>query len=121
MDLEEPVWNHSTFSANRERLFSEAMTQRFFAQLLRIAEWQSLFSDEHFTVDGTMIEAWASRRICVSGDGPRRGARLFQRPVRSDRKELRRAIFRFIHRNCRSHCADVSYSMSIFRMESHMF
>ena len=60
MNLDEAVWNHSTFSANRARLFSEAMTQGFFAQVLRIAEWQSLISDEHFTVDGTMIEAWAS-------------------------------------------------------------
>ncbi len=69
MNLDEPVWNHSTFSANRERLFSEAMTQRFFAQVLRIAEWQSLISDEHFTVDGSMIEAWASVKSFPKKDG----------------------------------------------------
>jgi transposase len=69
MNLDEPVWNHSTFSANRERLFSETMTQRFFAQVLRIAEWQSLISDEHFTVDGTMIEAWASVKSFTKKDG----------------------------------------------------
>lgn len=69
MNLDEPVWNHSTFSANRERLFSEAMTQRFFAQVLHIAEWNSLISDEHFTVDGTMIEAWASVKSFTKKDG----------------------------------------------------
>ena len=69
INLDEAVWNHSTFSANRERLFSEAMTQRFFAQVLRIAEWQSLVLDEHFTVDGTMIEAWASVKSFTRKDG----------------------------------------------------
>lgn len=58
-----------TFSANRERLFSEAMTQRFFAQVMRMAEWQSLISDEHFTVDGTMIEARASVKSFTKKDG----------------------------------------------------
>ncbi|WP_426079196.1 IS5 family transposase [Janthinobacterium sp. PSPC3-1] len=69
MNLDEPVWNHSSFSTNRVRLFSEAMTQRFFAQVLRIAEWKSLMSDEHFTVDGTMIEAWASVKSFTKKDG----------------------------------------------------
>ena len=69
MNIDEPIWNHSTFSANRDRLFSEAMTQRFFSQVLHIAEWQNLISDEHFTVDGTMIEAWASIKSFVKKDG----------------------------------------------------
>jgi transposase len=69
MNIDEPVWNHSTFSANRDRLFSESMAQRFFAQVLQIAQWQNLISDEHFTVDGTMIEAWASVKSFVKKDG----------------------------------------------------
>lgn len=69
MNIDELAWNHSTFSANRERLFSEAMTQQFFSQVLRIAEWQNLISDEHFTVDGTLIEAWASMKSFVKKDG----------------------------------------------------
>jgi transposase len=69
MNMDEQAWNHSTFSANRERLFSEAMTQKFFAQVLRIAQWQKLVSDEHFTVDGTLIEAWASMKSFVKKDG----------------------------------------------------
>lgn len=69
MNMDEQAWNHSTFSANRDRLFSEAMTQKFFAQVLRIAQWQQLVSDEHFTVDGTLIEAWASMKSFVKKDG----------------------------------------------------
>ena len=69
MNIDEPVWNHSTFSANRDRLFSDSMAQRFFQQVLRVAEWQELVSDEHFTVDGTQIEAWASMKSFVKKDG----------------------------------------------------
>jgi transposase len=69
MNIDEAVWNHSTFSANRDRLFGESMAQRFFAQVLLIAEWQDLISDEHFTVDGTQIEAWASMKSFVKKDG----------------------------------------------------
>jgi hypothetical protein len=45
------------------------MAQRFFAQVLLIAEWQDLISDDHFTVDGTQIEAWASMKSFVKKDG----------------------------------------------------
>lgn len=69
MNIDEAVWNHSTFSANRDRLFGESMAQKFFAQVLLIAEWQDLISDEHFTVDGTQIEAWASMKSFVKKDG----------------------------------------------------
>jgi transposase len=69
MNIDEAVWNHSTFSANRERLFGEDVARRFFAQVLRIAEWQDLISDEHFTVDGTQIEAWSSVKSFVKKDG----------------------------------------------------
>jgi transposase len=69
MNIDEAAWNHSTFSANRDRLFSENVAQRFFAQVLRIAEWQDLISDDHFTVDGTQVEAWASMKSFVKKDG----------------------------------------------------
>ncbi|MET3132784.1 transposase [Oxalobacteraceae bacterium GrIS 1.11] len=69
MNIDEAVWNHSTFSANRDRLFGESMAQRFFAQVLQIAEWKDLISDEHFIVDGTQIEAWASMKSFVKKDG----------------------------------------------------
>jgi transposase len=58
LNMDDPVWDPTTFSKNRERLLRGEIAQRFFAQALAAAEqW---LSDEHFTVDSTLIEAWAS-------------------------------------------------------------
>jgi transposase len=60
LDLDDAVWDASTFSQNRDRLLAGEIAQAFFAQVLNQARAQKLLSDEHFTVDGTLIEAWAS-------------------------------------------------------------
>lgn len=60
MDVNEPAFNHSTFSHNRERLLAHDVAKRFFGEVVGTAKQQGLVSDEHFTVDGTLIEAWAS-------------------------------------------------------------
>ena len=60
MDAE--VWDATVFSKNRERLIAGEVAQKFFAAVREQAERAGLLSDEHFTVDGTLIEAWASRR-----------------------------------------------------------
>ena len=60
--LDERIWNHSTFSKNRERLLRGAIADAFFAQVLDEARTHGLLSDEHFTVDGTLLEAWASHK-----------------------------------------------------------
>jgi transposase len=62
MSLDEPVWDATVFTKNRERLLAGSIAEGFFEAVLRQAEEQGLLSDEHFTVDGTMLEAWASRR-----------------------------------------------------------
>ena len=69
LGMNEEVWNHSTFSANRDRLLNEAVARLFFRKVLALAEWQGLVSDEHFSVDGTLIEAWASMKSFVKKDG----------------------------------------------------
>lgn len=69
LGMDEAVWNHSTFSANRDRLLNETIARSFFAKVLTLAEWQGLVSDEHFSVDGTLIEAWASMKSFVKKDG----------------------------------------------------
>jgi transposase len=56
------VWDVTVFTKNRERLLDGDIAQTFFAQVLEQAAQQGLLSDEHFTVDGTLIEAWANRR-----------------------------------------------------------
>lgn len=58
LNMDDRVWDPTTFSKNRERLLRGEIAQRFFAQAL--AEARPLLSDEHFTVDSTLIEAWAS-------------------------------------------------------------
>lgn len=69
LGMDEAVWNHSTFSANRDRLLNETVARSFFAKVLGLAEWQGLVSDEHFSVDGTLIEAWALMKSFVKKDG----------------------------------------------------
>src|ERR1700692_3079645 len=60
MDMDEPVWNHAVFSKNRERLLNEEVAEIFFAQVRGGAK--PYLSDEHFSVDGTLLEAWASHK-----------------------------------------------------------
>jgi transposase len=67
LEMDEPVWNHAVFSKNRERLLNEIVAREFFAEVLEQAERH--LSKEHFTVDGTMIEAWASQKSFQRKDG----------------------------------------------------
>ncbi len=60
MSMEEPSFDHSSFSKNRERLIAHDVAHEFFVRIVEQARAAGLMSDEHFTVDGTLIEAWAS-------------------------------------------------------------
>lgn len=60
MDMTEPGWEHTTFSRNRERLLKHDVAAKFFYSVVDQAKRARLTSSEHFTVDGTLIEAWAS-------------------------------------------------------------
>jgi transposase len=71
LDMDEPVWNHAVFSKNRERLLNADIARTFFAQVL--AQARDFVSDEHFTVDGTLIEAWASQKSFQKKDGSDKG------------------------------------------------
>jgi transposase len=62
LNLDEPVWDATVFSKNRERLLKGGIAQGLFQAILEQAQAQSLLSDEHFTVDGTLIEAWAGHK-----------------------------------------------------------
>jgi len=67
LEMDEPVWNHAVFSKNRERLLNEAVAREFFGEVIEQAKPH--LSQEHFTVDGTMIEAWASQKSFQRKDG----------------------------------------------------
>src|SRR5579863_8179552 len=62
MSLQESSFDASTFIKNRERLAREEVALRFFDAVVREARRLRLLSDEHFSVDGTLIEAWASMK-----------------------------------------------------------
>jgi transposase len=62
LNLDEPVWVPTVFSKNRDRLLAGEIAAKFFEQVLEQARAQDLLSDEHFSVDGTLIEAWASQK-----------------------------------------------------------
>jgi transposase len=62
LGMDEPIWNHSTFSKNRDRLLEGDIAEAFFQAILTEARAHQLLSDEHFTVDGTLLEAWASHK-----------------------------------------------------------
>ncbi|MHB8756202.1 MAG: IS5 family transposase [Candidatus Acidiferrales bacterium] len=67
LDMDEAVWNHAVFSKNRERLLNEEVAEVFFQRVLERAK--PYLSDEHFTVDGTLLEAWASHKSFRSKGG----------------------------------------------------
>jgi transposase len=62
LNMDDPIWDASTFSKNRERLLEGDVAHTFFTQVLAQARERALLSDEHFTVDGTLIEAWAGQK-----------------------------------------------------------
>jgi transposase len=62
LGIDDPVWDHSTFSKNRDRLLEGAVAGRFLSAMLAQPRVKRLLSSEHFSVDGTLIEAWASMK-----------------------------------------------------------
>jgi transposase len=62
LGIDDPVWHPTTFTQNRERLLGQEISRRFFEEVLKQAKGAGLLSSEHFTVDGTFIEAWASQK-----------------------------------------------------------
>ena len=68
--IEDQVWDHSVFSKNRDRLNRESVAAQFLAEVVRLAEREGLMSDEHFSVDGTLLQAWASHKSFQPKDGP---------------------------------------------------
>jgi transposase len=70
LDMDEPVWDATTFTKNRDRLLGGDIAREFFTAIQAHARSQGLLSDEHFTVDGTLLEAWASQKSFQRKDDP---------------------------------------------------
>jgi transposase len=67
MDMDEPIWAPTVFTKNRDRLLNQEIARSFLRRVVERAD--GLMSDEHFTVDGTLIEAWASQKSFQRKDG----------------------------------------------------
>ena len=70
ISVDEPAWDHSTFSKNRDRLLDGAVAARFLATLMAQPKVKRLLSTDHFSVDGTLVQAWASTKSFKPVDGP---------------------------------------------------
>src|SRR5271168_1690190 len=81
LGIDDPVWDHSVFSKNRDRLLEGEIAAKFLAAVLIQAHVKRLLSSEHFSVDGTLVEAWASMKSLKpknedrGGDPPASGGR----------------------------------------------
>ena len=93
LGIDDPVWDHlSVFSKNRDRLLTAEIAQEFLAALLADAKVKRLLSHEHFSVDGTLLKAWASMKSFQPKDGGgnppedgRNGERNFRGEKRSNK------------------------------------
>jgi hypothetical protein len=70
LSMDDAVWNHSVFSKNRDRLLCSEIARTFFQRIRQQADEAGLLSDDHFTVDGTLIEAWASMKSFSAKNHP---------------------------------------------------
>jgi transposase len=86
MDMVEQPFDHSTFSKNRERLIEHDVARLFFQRVVEQARQAKLMSSEHFTVDGTLIEAWASLKSFKPKDGEDRKEKNRRKAGRRNRR-----------------------------------
>jgi transposase len=69
LNLDEEVWDATTFTKNRDRLLEAGVAKQFLAEVVELARGKGLVSDEHFSVDGTLLEAWASLKSYQRKEG----------------------------------------------------
>jgi transposase len=82
MNMDDQVWVATVFTKNRDRLLKHSIAESFFRRVLKVA--QPYLSDEHFTVDGTLIEAWASQKSFQRKDGGSEDGKDFHGDRRSN-------------------------------------
>lgn len=89
LGVDDPVWDHSVFSKNRDRLLTTEIAQEFLAALLTEPKVKRLLSHEHFSVDGTLLRAWASMKSFRPKDGsgnPPQGGRNSEQDFRGEKR-----------------------------------
>ena len=114
LTIDEKVFDASTFSKNRDRLLTHAIAQEFLSSLLGLPEVKGLLSAEHFSVDGTLLKAWASmksfRPKSASGEGAGNGPSEPPPPGRN-----READFRKTKRSNKTHASTTDKDARLYR------
>jgi transposase len=109
--IHDTPWDHSTFSKNRDRLIEADACGELFEQVLDQARAKGLLSTEHFSVDGTLIRAWASQKSFVPKDGPP--------PPESGSKNNPEVDFRGKKRNNETHYSRTDPECRLYRKSNN--
>jgi transposase len=110
LNMDEPVWDATVFSKNRQRLLEGDVAQAFFAIVVEQAREQGLLSSEHFTVDGTLLEAWASMKsFQKKKDPPEKGSGTRGQKLLRDTHESQTDPEAHLYRKSRQDAFTLSY------------
>jgi transposase len=118
--IDDQVWDATVFSKNRDRLIAGQIASRFFVAVRVQLEKSGVLSDEHFTVDGTMLEAWANRRsFREKADPPERGSGPGGKRLLRDTHESRTDPEARLYRKCNAGAAEPSYLGHVLTENEH--
>jgi transposase len=110
LNMDEPVWDATVFSKNRDRLLEGDIAQAFFTQVLEQARREGWLSSEHFSVDGTLLEAWASMKSYQGKkDPPEQGSGTRGRLLRRDTHESKTDPEAHLYRKSHGSAFKLSY------------
>jgi transposase len=118
--IDDEVWDATVFSKNRERLIAGEVASGFFRAVRGQLERSDLMSDEHFTVDGTMLEAWANRRSFQEKvDPPERGSGHGGKRLLRDTHESKVDAEARLYRKCSAGAAEPCYLGHVLAENDH--
>ncbi len=109
LNMDEPVWDATVFSKNRQRLLDGDIAQLFLRKVLEQARHKGLLSSEHFTVDGTLLEAWASVKSYQKKDPPQGGSGSRGQQLLRDTHECKTDPEAYLYRKSRGDAFKLSY------------
>src|SRR6201981_2873475 len=110
LSMDDPVWDATVFCKNRDRLLNGDIAAKFFAGVLSLPQVKGLLSSEHFSVDGTLIEAWAGMKSFVPKDGGDPPANKGERRGRNAERD-----FHGEKRKNDTHCSTTDPDARLFR------
>jgi transposase len=114
LGVDDPAWDHSSFTKNRDRLLAGEIAAKFPRAVLAQPQVKRLISSDHFSVDGTLIEAWASLKSFRKTDGRDQDGGITQATGTAEREAALRLLDRGLGRRCITLGADKAYDVRQF-------